>query len=214
MQPTASPARSAPLSAAAAALDAELARAAVDERLALILRACAHGGATALAAFCDAVEDPARQQAREPPALALLDAVRDPEAAERAVRAAAWAMAAQRLSSAWPSSFHAKLQAARAVMALSDRSFEHMQPLGSLTACASTTTELDTRDGQRMQFSRESLEHVIAAATGTRPGRRDMLLAIAPWTTCFMRGIKACDAHLRELERRPTIPLLPDPADG
>jgi hypothetical protein len=38
MQPTASPARSAPLSAAAATLDAELAQAAIDERLALILR--------------------------------------------------------------------------------------------------------------------------------------------------------------------------------
>jgi hypothetical protein len=213
MQPIASPARSAPLSAAAATLDAELAQVAVDERLALILRACALGGATALTAFCDVLEDPG-QQAREAPALALLDAVCDPEAAERAVRAAAWAMAAQRLSSAWPGSFHAKLQAARAAMELSDRSFERMQTLCSLTACASTTDELDTRDGQRMQFSRESLEHVIAAASGTRPGRRDMLLAIAPWTTCFMRGIKACDAHLRELERLPAKPLLPDPADG
>jgi len=194
-------ARSATLSAAAASLDAELGRAAIDERFALILRACARGGAAAVGAFCDVVEDPA-QEAREAPALALLAAVADGEAAERAVRAAAWAMAAQRLSAASPSSFHAELEAARAVMPLSDRSFEHMQTLGSLTACANTTEEIDTRDGQRMQFSRESLGHVIAAATGTRPGRRDMLLVIALWTRCFVEGIRVCDAQLRELEGR------------
>lgn len=213
MQPPATTPRSSSLSAAVAALDAELSDAAIDEPFALILRACARGGSATLSAFCDAVEDPAHD-AREAPALALLAALDVPESAERALRAAAWAMAAQRLGAAWPRDFYAMLEVARRAMPLSDRCFEHMQNLGSLTACANTTEELDTRDGQRMQFGRESLEHVIAAATGTRPGRRDMLLVIAPWTTCFKRGIQVCDAHLRELERLPAKTVLADPAHG
>jgi len=48
--------------------------------------------------------------------------------------------------------------------------------------------------------------------TGERPARRDMLLVIPPWTACFGRGIRACDEHLRELERRhPNI--VPEQAD-
>lgn len=85
-------------------------------------------------------------------------------------------------------------------MALDDRSHEHMQNLGAMTACANTTAEPDTRDGQRMQFSRESLEYVIGAATGTRPARRDLLLVISPSTMCFMRGIRVFGTRLQELE--------------
>jgi hypothetical protein len=109
-------------------------------------------------------------------------------------------MLAQRAASAWPRTFYEVLEIGRRALPLDVASFEYMQALGHLTACANTTTELDTRDGQRMQFSRESLEHVIAAATNLRPARRDMLMVIPPWTTCFVRGIKVCDERLRELE--------------
>jgi len=181
-----------------AALDAEL-QAAGDEHFVLLLRACARGARTTLGAFCDVVADP-KKTVDEAPALQLLAAMTDEHAVERALRAATWAMAAQRISSAWPRDFYAMLEIARTAMALSDRAFEHMQNLGALTACANTTEELDTRDGQRMQFSRESLEHVIGAATGERPSRRDLLHAIAPWTACFVQGIRVCEARLRELQ--------------
>lgn len=124
------------------------------------------------------------------------------DAADRAVRAVTWAMVAQRAGETWAGSFYAVLEVARAAMPVSDFVFERMQILGSLTAGALMTSEADEREGLRVQFSRESLEHVIAAATGRRPARRDMLLVIPPWTACFIRGIGACDEHLRELEQR------------
>jgi hypothetical protein len=191
-------ARAGAMSAAASALDAELERAPVDEYFTLILRACARGGRVALDAFCRAVEDPSKDL-DEAPALALVAVLAERDAADRAIRAAAWAMAAQRIAETWPDTFYEVLEIARVAMPLSDHAFERMQMLGALTACASTTDEADTRDGQRSQFSRESLEHVIAAATGGRPARRDLLLVIPPWTGCFIRGIRACDEHLREL---------------
>ena len=200
------------MSASAAALDAALAQAPVDDYFTLILRACAYGGRSALEGFCALVEN--RSKALdEAPAVALLAALDDRDAADRAVRAVAWAMAAQRIAETWPDTFYAVLEIARAAMPLPDlASFEHLQTLGSLTAGAVTTPQPDTRDGLLVQFSRESLEHVILAATGERPARRDMLLVIPPWTACFGRGIHACDEHLRELERRhPDI--VPEQAD-
>ncbi len=192
--------RAGAIGVAAAALDVELERAAVDDRSVPILRACSRGGSVALQAFCTAVEDRSKGL-DEPPALALIAALADPDAVDRAVRAVTWAMLAQRAASAWPRTFYEVLVAAREALPLDNASFEYMQNLGYLTACANTTPELDLRDGQRMQFSRESLEHVIAAATNLRPARRDMLMVIPPWTGCFLRGIKVCDERLRELEQ-------------
>jgi hypothetical protein len=209
---TATEARGLALDGAAARLDAELEAAAVDAHFGLILRACSRGGRAALQGFCDDVER-APGAIGEPPALALLAALADGDAAERALRAAAWAMAAQRVAAAWPRTFYAVLEVARTAMPLSGIAFEHMQNLGALTACANNTDEADTRDGQRTQFARESLEHVIGAATGERPARRDMLHVLAPWSSCFMRGIGVCGEQLRELERRhPEV--VPDPAWG
>jgi hypothetical protein len=193
------PTRGAALSAAAAALDAELALADVDEYFTLILRACARGGGDALEAFCARVEHPATA-IDEAPALALLAALARGDGADGAVRAVAWAMVAQRIAETWPATFYAVLEVARVAMPVGDFEFERMQMLGSLTAGALRPGEDDEREGLRQQFSRESLEHVIAAATGQRPARRDMLLVIPPWTSCFIRGIRACDRHLRELE--------------
>jgi hypothetical protein len=190
--------RSAALSAAVAVVDAELENAAVDDHFALTLRACAGGGHAALSRFCAVVEG--SKEAGELPALALVEALDDDDAALRAVRAVAWVMTAQRVASAWPATFYGAFEVARVAMPLSVPDFEHMQALGALTACANTTDDPDIRDGQRMQFSRESLEHVIGAATVKRPVRRDMLHVIAPWTSCFLRGVKVCDEHLRELE--------------
>ena len=184
------------MSAATAALEAELERAEVDDDFALTLRACSRGGSAALAAFCDLVES---KRLDELPVLALAEAMADPEAAERGVRAIARAMAAQRIASAWPMTFYEVLEVVRVALPMTSPQYEHMQTLGALTACANTTDEPDTRDGQRMQFSRESLEHVIEAATIKRPLRKDMLHAIAPWTSCFQRGIKVCDAELRSV---------------
>ncbi len=193
-------ARGAALAAAAAALDAELEHAVVDDRYADILRACSRGGCAALNAFCAKVEN-AANGLDDAPAVALVAALADPAAADRAVRAVTWTMLAQRAASAWPHTFYEVLVAAREALPLDTASFEYMHNLGFLTASANTTEELDTRDGQRMQFSRESLEHVIAAATRLRPARREMLMVIPPWTGCFVGGIKVCDEHLRELER-------------
>ena len=193
-------ARDAAISAAGAALDAELLHAAVDARYVEIVRACSRGGCSALQSFCGVVERPS-SGLDEAPVVALVAALADGDAADRGVRAVAWTMLAQRAASAWPYTFYEVLEASRAALPLTVSSFENMQALGALTACASTTEEPDTRDGQRMQFSRESLEYVIGAATGVRPARRDMLHAIAPWTSCFVRGITVCDEHLRALER-------------
>lgn len=189
-------ARSAALSAAAAALDAELERSAAPADLTRLLRGCARGGHAALEGYVAVVDAPATAIG-EAPALALVAALADGDAADRALRAAVWTMAAQRLASAWPADVHAVFKAAREAMPLDGPSFEHMVTLGMLTACANTTDDPDLRDGQRMQFSRESLEHVIGAATYRRPARRDLLLAILPWTTHFKRGIAVCDDHVR-----------------
>ena len=191
--------RAAAMSAAAGALDTELSEAAVDEYFTLILRACARGGQLALSSFCSAVEDPAKEL-DEAPALALVSVLGDRAAADGALRAAAWVMAAQRFAETWPRSFYEVLEVARIAMPLTNFAFERMQILSSLSAAAMRPGEADEREGVRAQFSRESLEHVIAAATGRRPGRRDMLLVIGPWTACFIRGIHACDEYLRELE--------------
>jgi hypothetical protein len=156
---TATAARGAALDAAAARLDAELGQAAVDAHFALILRACARGGRVALERFCDDVER-SPGAIGEAPALSLLAALGADDgggAAERALRAAAWTMAAQRVAAAWPRTFYAVLEIARTAMALDGVSFEHMQNLGALTACANNTAEADVRDGQRVQFTRESL---------------------------------------------------------
>lgn len=187
------------MSAAAAALEDELRRAPVDEHLILMLRACAVGGRAVLDAYCAAIGR-SEEASDETAAFALVDALRDPDAAARGVRAAAWTMTAQRAASTWPWTFHDALEVARAAMPLGGAAFASMQSLAALTACANTTAEPDTRDGRRMQFSRESLEHVIGETTFTRPGRRDLLHAIPPWTSSFIRGIEVCDEHLRELE--------------
>jgi hypothetical protein len=194
--------RDAAIRAAAAALDADLVRAAVDDRCIDILRACSRGGCSTLQTFCGVVER--AKDLDEAPAVALLAALADSDVADRAVRAVTWTMLAQRAASAWPYAFHEVLAVARIAMPLDVASYESVQALAFLTACANTTTELDTRDGQRMQFSRESLEHVIQAATRQRPARRDMLAVIPPWTACFLRGIKVCDEQLRELEQAGT----------
>ena len=192
-------ARAGALSDAARSLDAELSQAPVDEYFTLILRACARGGHFALSSFCSAVEDPAKEL-DEQPARALVSALDDPAAADGALRAAAWVMAAQRFAETWPRSFYEVLEIARLAMPLTNFAFERMQILSSLSAAAMRPGEADEREGMRAQFSRESLEHVVAAATGRRPARRDMLLVIPPWTACFIRGIHACDEQLRELE--------------
>ena len=196
------------ISTAARALDAELDRAPVDEYFTLILRACARGGLVALRCFCSRVRDPANRLV-EAPVRALVDALDGDRAgddhaaaADGALRAAAWTMAAQRVAETWPRTFYEVLEIARLAMPLAQFSFERMQILASLSAGALRPGDADEREGMRAQFSRESLEHVIAGATGRRPTRRDMLIAIPPWTECFIRGIHACDEHLRELEVR------------
>jgi hypothetical protein len=189
------------VSAAGEALDAELAQAPIDKRHVDILRACSRGGCAVLQAFCGAVEDPANAL-DEPPAIALVGALAEPDAVDRAVRAVTWIMLAQRAASAWPSTFTDALDVARTAMPVDLVWLESMRTLGWLTACANTTADPDLRDGQRMQFSRESLEHLVAAVTYRRPARRDMLMVIPPWTTCFVHGIKVCDARLRELEQQ------------
>ncbi len=191
--------RAVAMSHAARALDGELSRAPVDEYFTLILRACARGGQLALSSFCAAVEDPSKEL-DEAPAVALVGVLGEPAAADGALRAAAWVMAAQRFAETWPRSFYEVLAVARLAMPLTSFAYERMQILSSLSAAAMRPGEADERDGMRAQFSRESLEHVIAGATGRRPARRDMLLVIGPWTACFIRGIHACDEHLRELE--------------
>lgn len=197
------PARDAVVAAAGAALEAELVRAAVGERHVDVLRACCRGGCAALQAFRGAVEH--RGDALdEAPAVALLAALDDPDAANRVVRAATWTMFAQRAASAWPYTFYDALDAAREAVPLTRSAFDDVRALGDLTACANLTSEPDIRDGQRMQFSRESLEHVIGAATFRRPARRDLLHVIPPWTASFVAGIKVCDEHLHTLDRTPT----------
>jgi hypothetical protein len=192
--------RRAALAGAALALDAELARAPVDEQFALVLRACAHGGYRALRTLCDRIDDP-RLALREAPAVALVQAVAEDEASARAVRAAAWMMVAQRVAETWPATWFDVLTVAREAMPLRPYHWESVRQLTALTAGALLTEDAGDREGMHFQFSRESLETVIDAATGRRPVRRDMIDVISHWTACFLAGIKACDERLSTLER-------------
>ncbi len=178
------------------ALCADLDGAPVDEQFALVLQACARGGHRALEAVCDAIEDRSCEVA-EPPALALVEAVAGEERAARAVRAAAWVMAAQRIGETWPATWFDVLEVAREALPVSVSAYERVRALTLLTVVAVATEDPNDRDGMHFQFHRESLEDVIAAATGLRPVRRDMLHVIPWWTTAFREGVAACDEHLR-----------------
>lgn len=187
--------RRAALASAADDLDAELAKAAVDELFVLVLRACAHAGHGALVALCDAIETPSLDL-REVPAVALVDALGDTAAAERAVRAAAWVMAAQRIAATWPQTWFDVLGVAREAMLLDVAQFERVRELITLAMVALDTEDPGDREGMRFQFSRQSLEDVITAATGRRPTRRDMIDVIPHWTGCVIAGFAACNEHL------------------
>ncbi len=189
-------ARHAALSGAADALDAELARAPVDDRFILVLQACAHAGHGALLSLCDKIDKPS-QEPREVPALALADAVSGEPAAARALRAATWVIAAQRIAVAWPDTWFDVLGVAQEAIALDASELERVRELITLMLVAQATEDAGDRDGMRFQFSRQSLEDVIAAATGRRPVRRDMIHVIPHWTGCVIAGFAACDEHLR-----------------
>jgi hypothetical protein len=189
--------RHATLSGAADALDAELAAAAVDEQFVLVLQACAHGGQRALRALCDAIEDLPPSEVAEAPAVALVAAVADEASAGRAVRAAAWVMTAQRIAETWPGTWFDVLEVAREALPIPVGEYERVRNLTLLTVTAVATEDPNDRDGMHFQFHRESLEDVIAAATGLRPKRRDMLHVIPWWTRSFREGVAACDEHLR-----------------
>lgn len=192
--------RATALAAAANALDAELVGAPVDEQFILVLRACASGGHHALRTLCDRIADPV-QELDEAPALALLDAVVDEQPALAATRAATWMMVAQRVAETWPGTWFDVLTVAREALPLPPFNWEQVRQLAGLTAGALMTEDPGDREGMHFQFSRESLENVIDAATGRRPERRDMLFVIPHWTASFAAGIAACDAHLGGRER-------------
>jgi hypothetical protein len=189
-------ARGAALAAAADAVAVELAGAPVDEQFVLVLQACARGGHEALEALCDAIADPASDLG-EAPAVALVEAVASAAGAERAVRAAAWVMIAQRVAETWPGTWFDVLEVAREALPLAVDGYERVRNLTLLTVTAVATEDPNDRDGMHFQFHRESLEDVIAAATGRRPVRRDMLHVIPWWTRCFREGVATCDEHLR-----------------
>jgi hypothetical protein len=86
-------------------------------------------------------------------------------------------------------------------MPLHQAAWDDVRQLAALTANALLTEDASEREGMHFQFHRESLEHVIAAATGLRPARRDMLQVISYWTAAFLTGIRACDEYLQALER-------------
>lgn len=196
---TAGHASRAAIEAAAADLDGELGRAPLDPRFRIVLRGCARGGQHALRAFCDVVEDPA-QKIDELPAISLLHAVAtNPPAAARAMSAAFWMMAAQRIAETWPGSYPEVIQLARGAMALGALESERVDQLAMLVAEALLTPDPGDREGKQFQFTRESLETIVGAAMGSRPARRDMLHVIPHWRACFVAGIAACDALVREL---------------
>jgi hypothetical protein len=186
------------MTAASDAVHAELAAAAVDEQFVLVLQACARGGQRALEALCDAIDNPASEGAGEAPALALVEAVADEAGAARAVRAAAWAMIAQRTAETWPATWFDVLEVAREALPISAGDYERVRALVLLTVTALATEDANDRDGMHFQFHRESLEDVIAAATGRRPVRRDMLQVIPWWMRAFRAGVATCDEHLRD----------------
>jgi hypothetical protein len=186
------------MTAALDAVDAELAAAPVDEQFVLVLQACARGGHRALHALCDAIADPASEGAGEAPAVALVQAVAGEEGAARAVRAAAWAMTAQRIAETWPATWFDVLEVAREALPISVGHYERVRALTLLTVTALATEDPNDRDGMHFQFHRESLEDVIAAGTGLRPVRRDMLHVIPWWMRAFREGVATCDEHLRD----------------
>ncbi|MEY2442895.1 MAG: hypothetical protein QOJ46_2321 [bacterium] len=188
------------LTAASDAVGAELAAAPVDEQFVLVLQACARGGQRALEALCDAIADPASDLG-EAPAIALVEAVASEAGAVRAVRAAAWVMTAQRIAETWPGTWFDVLEVAREALPLSVYDYERVRNLTLLTVTAVATDDPNDRDGMHFQFLRESLEDVIAAATGRRPVRRDMLHVIPWWTQSFREGVATCDEHLRDSSR-------------
>jgi hypothetical protein len=188
-------ARRSAIVAAADAVEAELAEAPVDEQFVLVLQACARGGQRALEALCDAIAAPSSDLG-EAPALALVEAVASETGAARAVRAAAWAMIAQRIAETWPGTWFDVLEVARDALPLPVYGYERVRNLTLLTVTAIATEDPNDRDGMHFQFHRESLEDVIAAATGRRPVRRDMLHVIPWWTRSFREGVAACDEHL------------------
>jgi hypothetical protein len=198
-------ARGAAIADAADALDAALARSAIDEDFALVLRACARGGQRALEAVCDRIADP-RLEIRDEPALALFRAVGGEDAAARAVQAAVWTMVAQRVGETWPMAWFDVLLVAREAMPMQTEPWEEVRRLAVLTVTAIRTADAADREGLHFQFHRESLETVIEAATGRRPARKDMLDVISHWSAAFRAGIAACDAHLRELELERAAP--------
>lgn len=185
------------MTAAADAVEAELASAEVDEQFVLVLQACARGGHRSLELLCDAIDNPSSEGAREAPGLALVAAVGGEAGATRAVRAAAWTMNAQRIAETWPSTWFDVLEVARAALPISIADYERVRMLTLLTVTALQTEDANDRDGMHFQFHRESLEDVVAAATGRRPVRRDMQGIIPWWMRAFREGLATCDEHLR-----------------
>jgi hypothetical protein len=184
------------MAAASDAVAAELAAAPVDEQFVLVLQACARGGHRALQALCDAIANPSNDLV-EAPAAALVEAVAGEAGAARAVRAAAWVMTAQRIAETWPDTWFDVLEVAREALPLPVGEYERARRLTLLTVSTLATEDPGDRDGMHFQFHRESLEDVIAAATGRRPVRRDMLDVIPWWMRSFRDGVKTCDEHLR-----------------
>jgi hypothetical protein len=190
-------ARRAALSTAAGELEGELLRAPVDEPFARTLVAYSQGGGHALSRLCDSIES--SREEGELPALALVEAVCYDDGAARGLRAVTWVMAAQRIGETWASHWAEVLAAAREAMPLSAMAYERIQQLAMLSHDAALTADAGEREGMHLQFSRESLETVIGAATGRQPERRDMLHTVSPWQSCVVAGIGFCEARLREL---------------
>lgn len=110
-------------------------------------------------------------------------------------------MTVQRVAETWPQTCGDVISLARDAMPLDQRSHERVLRFAGLIADALSTADVGDREGMQFQFSRESLEDVIGAATGRSPERRDMLHVIPTWRSCFIAGIAACDGRLRELEQ-------------
>lgn len=187
------------MSAAANELEREILRSPVDEHFARMLVAYSQGGGHALLRLCNAIESAISGEPDELPALALVEALCHDEPAARGLRAVTWVMAAQRIGESFAGDWSEVLAVAREAMPLDAMAYERIEQLSMLSHDARLTPDAGDREGMHFQFSRESLETVIGAATGRQPMRRQMLHVIAPWQSSLVAGIRVSEERLREL---------------
>ncbi len=192
-------ARRAALSAAADELEREILKSPVDEHFARMLVAYSQGGGHALLRLCNAIESASSGEPNELPALALVEALGHDEPAARGLRAVTWVMAAQRIGETFASNWFEVLAAAREAMPMEAMAYERIEQLSMLSHDARLTADAGDREGMQFQFSRESLETVIGAATGRQPTRQQMLHVIAPWQSSLVAGIRVSEQRIAEL---------------